>query len=243
MIPKPAKPVNQYTVQMGELSLKAKSVNFGTVKKGQKVNHEIEYANHTDHELTIALATRNEDNFLISQVTLEKVQPNETGKFMFVFDSEICKLFGPIEFAAFVEVNGKAIHNDEYKLSFKADVNEDFSNLSVTDRQQAPILVADEVIDLGEVAAGKKVKKSVMLQNAGVNPLMIHRAYNANEFMTVVAPKGALKSGKKAELKIELNAIMDNEPMPVGAYSREIMLITNDPNQPRKTVKVTWQVI
>ena len=241
--PKPAKPVNQYPVQMGELALKAKSVNFGTIKKGQKVNHEIEYANHTDHEITVDLATRAEDNFLISQVTLGTVKPAETGKFMFVFDSEVCKLYGPVELAAFGEVNGKAIHNDEYKISFKAEVDEDFSNLSVADRQQAPILVADEVIDLGEVPAGKKVKKAVSLQNAGVNPLIVHRAYNANEFMNVLAPKGALKSGKKGELKIELTAIMDGEPMPQGAYSREIVIITNDPNQPKKTVKVTWHVI
>ena len=243
VIPKPAKPVNQYPVQMGELSLKAKSVNFGTVKKGQKINHEIEYANHTDHEITVDLATRAEDNFLISQVTLGKLQPNETGKLMFVFDSEVCKLYGPVEISAFVEVNGKAIHNDEYKLSFKAEVDEDFSNLSVADRQQAPILEMQDVIDLGEVPAGKKVKKSVVLQNAGVNPLLVHRAYNKSEFMTVLAPKGALKSGKKGELKIELTAIMDGEPMPAGSYSREIVIITNDPNQPKKTVKVAWQVL
>ena len=243
VIPKPAKPVNQYPVQMGELSLKAKSVNFGTVKKGQKINHEIEYANHTDHDITVDLATRAEDNFLISQVTLGTLKPNETGKLMFVFDSEVCKLYGPVEIAAFVEVNGKAIHNDEYKLSFKAEVDEDFSNLSVTDRQQAPILVIDEVIDLGEVAAGKKVKKSVVLQNAGANPLIVRRVYNANEFMSVLAPKSALKSGKKGELKIELTAIMDGEPMPAGAYSREIVVITNDPNQPKKTVKIAWHVL
>ena len=243
VIPKPAKPVNAYMVKMGNLSLKAKSVNFGTVKKGQKVNHEIEYANHTDKPVTVDLATRGEDNFLIYQVTLGTLQPNETGKFMFVFDSEACKLYGPVNVNAYVVVDGKNIQTEEYKLSFKAEVDEDFSNLSVADRQQAPILELQDVIDLGEVAAGKKVKKSVMLQNAGVNPLLVHRAYNKNEFISVVAPKGSLKSGKKGELKIELTAIMDGEPMPAGTYSREIVVITNDPNQPKKTVKIAWQVL
>ncbi len=242
VIPKPAKPVNQYPVQMGELSLKAQSVNFGTVKKGQKINHEIEYANHTDHDITVELATRSEDNFLISQVTLGTVKPNETGKFVFVFDSEICKLYGPVEFAVYVDVNGKSIHTDEYKLSFKAEVDEDFSNLSVADRQQAPIMEMEDVIDLGNVAAGKKVKKAVYLQNVGVNGLIIRRAYNANEFMKVEATKGIIKSGKKGEVKIELTAIMDGAPMPAGAYSREIMIISNDPNQPKKSIKVNWNV-
>ena len=242
VIPKPAKPVNEYTVQMGELSLKAKTINFGTVKKGMKINHEIEYANHTDHEITVDLATRSEDNFLVWQVTLGKVQPNETGKFMFVLDSEACKLFGPIEWYAYVVVNGKAIHTEEYELTFKAEIEEDFSKLSVEELQQAPIVVLEDVVDLGLVPAGKKVKKSFMVQNVGVNPLFIRRVVNSNEFLNVLAPKGALKSGKKGEIKIDLNAVMDGEAMPAGAYSREIVVITNDPKQPKKTVKVSWTV-
>ena len=242
VIPKPAKPVNQYTVQMGELSLKAKSVNFGTVKKGQKINHEIEYANHTDHDITVDLAVRAEDNFLVYQVTLPTVKPNETGKLAFVFDSEVCKLYGPVDFKAFVVVNGKNIQTDEYALNFKAEMEEDFSQLSITDRQQAPILVLEDVVDLGLVAPGKKVKKAIMLQNNGVNPLIVRRAYSANDFLTAVAPKSGIKSGKKAEIKLDLTAVMDGKPMEAGAYTREVLVITNDPNQPKKIVKVTWHV-
>ena len=242
VIPKPAKPVNQYPVQMGELSLKAKNINFGTIKKGQKINHEIEYANHTDHELKVDLATRPEDNFLAWQVTLPTVQANETGKLAFVFDSEACKLYGPVELYAYVEVNGKAEHTDEYKLTFKAEVDEDFSNLSVADRQQAPILEVQDAINLGTIAAGKKVKKSLPIANAGVNGLIVRRAYSNSEFINLIAPKSAIKSGKKSEIKIELTAIMDGANMPAGNYTREILVITNDPNQPKKTIKVTWDV-
>jgi len=242
VIPKPAKPVNQYTIKMGDLSLKAKSVNFGTVKKGQKVNHEIEYANHTDKTITVELATRSEDNFLISQVTLEKLEPNQTGKFMFVFDSEICKIYGPMNFYAYVVVDGKKITTDEYKLSFKAEVDEDFSNLTVEQRQQAPILEMQSSLNLGEVAQGKSIKAVLPIKNVGANPMYLRNVYNNNEFINIVAPKSPIKSGKKADIKLTLNAVMDGEPMPAGFYEREILVITNDPNNPKKSIKITWTV-
>lgn len=242
VIPKPAKPIIQYPVQMGELSLKAKNVNFGTLKKGQKIEHEIEYANHTDHELKVNLATNPADNYLLWQVTLPTVQPNETGKLWFSFDSEACKLYGPIEIYAYVEVNGKAVHTDEFKLTLKAEVDEDFSNMSVVERQLAPILEAEDVIYLGVVNSGKKVKGVLPVSNAGTNALLVRRVYNTAEYMKIEAPKGAVKSGKKGDIKIELNAVMDGEPMPAGAYSREITVITNDPNQPKKVVTIKWDV-
>lgn len=241
VIPKPAKPINQYTVQMGDLSLKAKSVNFGTIKKGQTVNHEIEYANHTDHDITVELFTRDEDNFLISQVTLPNVKPNETGKIVLAFNSEVCKLYGPVNFSALVVVNGKKINTDEYKLSLKAEVEEDFSKLTEAERQQAPILMLENVVDLGLVAPGKKKAKSVIIQNNGVNPLFVRRLYNTNEFIKVSGP-ASVKSGKKGSIKVEVTAIMDGEPMPAGAYKREVTVITNDPLQPKKTLTITWSV-
>ncbi len=241
VIPKPAQPVNNYPIQMGELSLKSKSINFGTLKKGEKRQREIEYANHTDHEITVELATLG-DNYLVAQTSLEKLQPNETGKFIFVFNSEACKLYGPIKTTALVVVNKKQVNSDEFKLNLNAEVVEDFSQLTVEQRQQAPILQTETKIDLGIVAPGKKVSYALPIQNIGANPLMIHRVYNPYNLFNIVAPKGAIKSGKKTAVKIDLTAIMDGKPMAAGAYSRQITLYTNDPQQSKKVVTISWQV-
>lgn len=238
VIPKPAKPINQYPVQMGELSIKAKTINLGTIKKNGKTNYELEYANHTDHVLNVDLATRSEDNFLISQTTLNTLNPNQTGKFIFAFDANVCKLYGPVEVAAYVVVGDKQVISDEYKLTIKADITEDFSTLSVEQRQQAPIVNTAATIDFGKVVAGKKIKKSLSVINEGTNALIVRRIYSANNNIIATAPKAAIKSGKKADAKIELNTI----GLTPGAYTREITVITNDPNQPRKTVKITWTV-
>ena len=48
VIPKPTKPVDQYPIKMGELSLKRKSLNFGSLTQGSNKQLEIEYANQTE---------------------------------------------------------------------------------------------------------------------------------------------------------------------------------------------------
>ena len=55
VIPKTAKPVDNYPVKMGALSLKQKSINFGKVLKGQFAEQMIEYKNNSDAEVTCSL--------------------------------------------------------------------------------------------------------------------------------------------------------------------------------------------
>ena len=45
VIPKSAKPANKYTIAVGELSMKSKTLDLGTIKKGAQKNGELEYAN------------------------------------------------------------------------------------------------------------------------------------------------------------------------------------------------------
>ncbi len=242
VIPKPAKPINQYSVSMGDLSLKSKAVNFGTVKKGENAKREIEYANLTDHEVKVELATRDQDKYLISQTTLGTLKPNETGKFVFVLDAAACPLYGPVEVYAFVVVNGKQVIDDTYKIALKGDIAEDFSSLSTADRQNAPILEMDKEFNLGEVAAGKKLKSTITLKNGGTNPLLIRRVYSSDPTIVCTAPK-SIKAGHKAStIRVEIATAADGKTLEAGSYTRQIQVITNDPNQPKRIITLSWVV-
>lgn len=243
VIPKPAKPINQYAVKMGELSLKSKTVDFGTIKKGESVIREIEYANLTQADITVELATRDQDNYLLSQVTLSPVKATQTGKLVFIFDSKVCKNYGPTTLYAYVVVNGKQQHTDEYMITLRADVVEDFSTLTPAQRQNAPIMDMDTQFDLGTVAAGKHLKGTISLKNSGTNALAIHRVYSSDQNVVCTAPKSVKASPKAATIKVDINTMDNNgKPMEPGKYARQILVITNDPNHPRHTVNLTWTV-
>lgn len=237
VIPKQAKPVNKYTIAVGDLSMKAKTLDLGTIKKGENKSGELEYANLTQAEHKVELATNVQDAMLINQVTLPTVKPNEIGKFVFALDTKQTKLYGPVEVLAYVVVDGKKEISDAFQLVIKADIEEDFSQLSTEAKQKAPIIEAVNEIDLGKIAAGKVLKYVFPVKNSGVNALEIHRVFCADKKLTLKAPK-PIKSGKKGAVSIAI----DTKGMQPGSYSRQLLIISNDYEHPRKKVTIKWTV-
>ena len=237
VIPKQAKPVNTYTVEVGELNMKSKSIDLGTIKKGESKTGELEYANLKQETHKAELATSTADCYLFSQVTLAEIKPNETGKFVFVVDTKESNVYGPVEAAAYVVIDGKKVEDEAHKLTIKADIVEDFSAMSVEDKQQAPIIEVPASAELGKAAAGKVLKGKIELKNIGVNPLEIRRVYSTAENLSFKTIK-PIKSGKKGVLTVEVNT----KGMEAGAYSREVVIISNDYANSIKKIKVNFTV-
>ena len=129
--------------------------------------------------------------------SLKELKPSETGKLQFALQPADCPLWGPVESKAYVIVNGKLNKTDEYTITLKANIQEDYSQMTVEEQQQAPIVEISREINLGVIPSGKKFQGKVNLSNAGVNPLAIRRVYTNDANVNAQAPKAAIKSGKK----------------------------------------------
>ncbi len=237
VIPKQAKPVNKYSVAVGDINMKSLTLDLGTIKKGENKSGELEYTNLTKEDHNVDLVTSGTDNYLIHQVTLPTAKSNEVGKFIFAIDTKATKLYGPVEAYAYVVVDGKKNISEPFKLTIKANIVEDFGAMSVEDKQQAPIMEAENAINAGKVAAGKTLKYAYPIKNSGVNPLEVRRAYSIDKGIAFKTPK-AIKSGKKGNVNIEINT----KGLEPGNYSREIIVITNDYQNSVKRVKVNFVV-
>lgn len=237
VIPKQAKPENQFKLSVGDLSMKTLTLDLGTIKKGDVKQGELEYTNLTKEDHKVELATNSADSYLANQVTLASVKPNEVGKFIFVLDTKSTKLYGPVEVYAYVVVDGKKNISEPYKLTIKANIVEDFSTLTVEQKQKAPIIEVAPRVELGKVATGKVVKGQITVKNIGVNPLEVRRVMSADKYVTLKAPK-ALKSGKKGAITIEINT----KGMAAGNYTREVTIISNDYINSIKRIKVNFVV-
>ena len=237
VIPKQAKPENQFKLSVGDLSMKTLTLDLGTIKKGDVKQGELEYTNLTKEDHKVELATNSADSYLANQVTLASVKPSEVGKFIFVLDTKSTKLYGPVEVYAYVVVDGKKNISEPYKLTIKANIVEDFSTLTVEQKQKAPIIEVAPRVELGKVATGKVVKGQITVKNIGVNPLEVRRVMSADKYVTLKAPK-ALKSGKKGAITIEINT----KGMAAGNYTREVTIISNDYINSIKRIKVNFVV-
>lgn len=239
VIPKPVKPVDNYPVKMGELSLKSREVNFGKVNDHATKTYEIEYANQTDHEITVAiLPARGQEKFLDAVVTLANVKVNETGKVQIALTTENAGVYGPVEGSFLIVVNGKQENSSDFKIIVTADVEEDFSKLTPEDHRNAPILDAAATVNMGAIAAGKAAKRTVNVTNVGADPLKIRRVLNNSQEVKANISKTELKNGKSAQLKLEVAGA----GLEKGAYSRQITLITNDPAKPKFVITINWTI-
>ena len=242
VIPKPVKPVDNYPVKMGELSVKKNNLNFGSVKKGDKKSLEIEYANETDHAIKVDYLMRDQDSYFTTQLTLAELQPKETGKLIITLLPDECPLYGPVDARIYMMVNGKRMLTDEYAIRLSANLQEDFSKLTVEQRQQAPIVEVERTIDLGTVKAGKKASFKIAIKNAGSDPLWVRRVVLDDKLINMTAPKSAIKSGHRGDIRVDINAQNskgEHSAEPTH-YSRTATLITNDPENPSITLKINW---
>ena len=236
-LPKQAQPSDKYVMKVGALSMSTKVLDLGTIQKGDVKGGELEYANLSAAAHQVDLTTSAADAFLAYQVSLPNPQPKEIGKFIIVLDTKKAKVYGPVEAKAYVVVDGKKELSDAFALTVKANVVEDFSQLTIEEKQNAPIIEVSKHMDLGKVAAGKSHRFILPILNVGVNPLEIRRVLCIDPALTVKAPK-SIKSGKKGPITIDINA-KNLEP---GVYSREIMIINNDYKRSIQRVIVNFTV-
>ena len=238
VIPKPAQPVDKYPIKMGALSLQKNNINLGSIKKSAPKNIEIEYANTTNEPVTVELLYNGAENYWVPNVTLPTVAPGQTGKIQLALQTATCPVYGPMETKFYVQVNGKREISNTYAITIKTNLVEDFSGMSAEDIQQAPIAEMNTEINAGVIKAGKKLSTKLTLSNAGVNPLIVRRAYSNDTELEVQQPKAAIKGGKKADIRVDINAVGATP----AQYSRTVIVITNDPKKPISKVKVTWTV-
>ncbi|MCQ2334457.1 MAG: DUF1573 domain-containing protein [Paludibacteraceae bacterium] len=242
VIPKAAQPVNKYPVKMGDLSLAKKEVKFGNVLKGKDGKASIEYANLTDHNITISALVKENDP-IEAVISLPAIEKGKSGQIDFLFDTQHNKLYGQQEYTVYIVIDGQVKKDADHEIKLSANVEEDFSVLTPEELQNAPILEVERMIDLGTIVPGKKVKKSFNVKNAGLNSLEIRRLYNpSSDTFFAKVNKTSIKNGKTAAITIECDGKKQGVAMKPGEYRRNITLITNDPKTPKMNVTISWKI-
>ncbi len=243
VIPKAAKPVNKYPVKIGALSFTGTSIDLGKVLMGDThATGQLEYAN-TDSEEPVIVAVDCGKEPIYAEPNLTPVEKGKSGMILVAFNSKEANVYGPQEFNIHVLTAKDAKPSKENLITVTANVVEDFSKLTQEQLQNAPIMEVGKTLDLGVITVGKKVKVNIPVGNAGVNPLYIRRAYNnAPGTFQVVAPKGAIKSGKKGNVVIEFDGKQNGKAMAAGEYKRFLTIISNDPKVPTQQVLVSWTI-
>ena len=237
VIPKQAKPKDNYPVKMGSLSLKANSLNFGQVFKDSAILKQIDFANLSKD--TIVLTCMPKDEYIYGSASMSEstvtILPNTKGSLFIRFDALVCPKYGPVNSTLYLMFNGANKPSEELAIAIQADIREDFSHLTAEQRAQAPIASMSKTINLGTFTANKRGTATFHVGNAGPANLIIRRLVADTKKVAVTAPK-SIRSGKKGAIKVSVL------PAEEGNYSSEMTVITNDPANPIQTVTLNWTI-
>lgn len=237
VIPKAQTGSAAFPVTMGDLRLKSKVVQVNNVEKGKSMNRVIEIQNTGKADLKPVL--ENLPPYLSVSVQPETLKPNQTGSITFTFNSKNTNQWGPVTDEIYVVLNNQRKYSDEFQIRVIGNVVEDFSKLTLDQKQKAPILeTKGRTIDFGVVKQNSKKSYKFSLTNKGINTLEIRRIINNNNELKVIPAKMSIKSGKAQSIAIDLNARL----LPEGDYKKSITLQTNDPDNSFVILVINWKV-
>lgn len=240
--PKPVDKSVQYPVKMDELGLKTNLLQFNTLIKGTEGQRTINVANFGTEDIRISV--QNPFPYLEIGIIPEVLKPNETGNIYVKFNTNRCSQWGPVAERIYVILNDQKIISDTYSLRVRANIVEDFAKMTLEEKREAPImeianLNASRTIDVGKIPANMVKSYKISVANKGIKPLLIRRIVNNNSDMKVTASKTSISSGKKADIKFDINTKGNKAGAP---YRRTFSIQTNDPENSYTTINLVWEV-
>jgi len=221
-----------YPVDAGKLKLRNGLAMLGRVPAGRSKTEFLTGYNQSAD--TIVPVFTNLPPYLSVKCSPEAVGPGDMTTIEFYFKAAQCGEWGIVSDSIQVAANaGEAAH----WLPVVAIVEEDFSGLTDKQRADAPALsMPSDRIELDPVPLGatSPVTYRLKITNTGKDPLIIRRAYSQDAAVAVKAPEDKIKSGKVGEITVTL----DPSSQPEGVINTKMVIISNDPKVPTRTVRI-----
>ncbi len=221
-----------YPVDAGKLKLRNGLAMLGRVRAGRSKSEFLTGYNHSDDTIRPVFASV--PPYISVKCKPEAVGPGDLATIEFYFNAAQCGLWGIVSDSVQVAANAG---DQMLWIPVVAIVEEDFSELTPKQMADAPALsMASDRIDLDPVPLGSTtpIEHRIKITNTGRDPLIIRRAYSQDAAVTVKAPDGKIKGGKDAEIVVTY----DPTAQPEGLINTKLLIISNDPRVPTRTVRI-----
>jgi len=234
VIPKPKTLEDDYPFISGGLRFKSNHFSFGEVYYNQEKILEFPLVNVSDS--TIKVTVSKGPNYLTISCIPEVLKPGDIANLVIAYNAQKAGKWDFNSDRISILQNGYNVDNNTFTIS--ATIVEDFSNLTPEELDNAPVISFDnQVYDFGSIPQHGKAEHEFVFTNAGKKNLEI-RQVKATCGCTVVQPKeNVIPSGQSSSIKAVFSAGTRK-----GNQNKTITVISNDPKNPRVTLKMTGSV-
>ncbi len=234
--PRPKTLSDEYPRKIGALNLESNHIALMKVYNTEVKTESLGIANTTEEDLTVTF--RNVPSYMTIKAVPQTLKPGEKGNITVSYDASKKEDWGFVIDRITLAVNDDT-DNNRNKLSVSATIEEDFSKLSETDKANAAhISFENKVFNFGELKQGESVDHAFTFINDGKSDLVIRKT-KASCGCTVVNPeKTVIKPGESSKFEVTFRSAGKK-----NRQNKSITVITNDPQNPQITLRVTGNVV
>ncbi|MCM1504725.1 MAG: DUF1573 domain-containing protein [Muribaculum sp.] len=227
-----------YPVEVGKLKIRNTALPFGEITKGRTKTAFLDGYNQSND--TIRPRVEGLPEYIDVNIAPKEVPPGEQLTFTFFFNSAKAPDWGLT--TANAVIYGDTGETSNQSISLIGIVNEDFSNLTEKQRENAPrIAVSESAIDLGRIERGLKHIAEISIDNYGKDPLIIRKISCADPEISFKLNKEKVKHGANARLTVTVDT--SKVPEDVSIINSKLIIITNDPQRPQSSVRIVGEFI
>ena len=223
----------KYGFALGSIQSDCNDIEFDDVNRGERPQKKIHIRNTTGE--TVQPVVMHLPDYLTADVSPSKIAPGHSGVVTLTLDSKRLKDMGLTQTSVFLGAfPGDKVSRDK-ELSVSAVLLPKFDNLSASQLANAPRLsLSAQQLNLGAFNGKKKLKGEIIIRNDGKSALNIKSLQMFTVGLQVSLNKQKLMPGEQAKMKVtaEEKLIKSARSMP------RVLMITNDPNQPKVTIRI-----
>lgn len=237
--PTPSTKEEIYGMQEGNLKYKNNTISFSPMHRNEVRTDTIWFYNVWDSVMTFKPGTL-PPAIKIVDLTKE-VEPNKEGYVVYSYSAAAKNDWGSVWDRFTLQTNDpKPKEHNNYKTFYViTDIYDDFESWSKEQLKNAPhILVDSEEFQFGQCYIGDVINHEFTLQNIGKSTLTIHKVKTSCGCTTSDLEKSTLEPGESTKIKARFNTYGKR-----GGQVKEIFVITNDPEQPKVTLKIMGKVV
>lgn len=222
-----------YPYKIGTLLADRNTLEFNDVNNGETPQLKIHIRN-TGGETAEPVVMHLPD-YLEADVSPSKIKSGRAGVVTITLDSRKLDNLGLTETKVFLgNKPGDKVDSDK-EISVSAVLLPQFQDMTEAELALAPAIeVSEKELNLGAADGKKKLKGTVMIKNTGKSELRISNLQMFSSALSVSLNKSVLDPGEEAKLKVTANV----ERMKKSKSEPKVLMITNDPNNPKVEINV-----
>ncbi len=219
---------NDFPFKVGAIRMNKNNIEFEDANKGEKPTAELEIINTSKSVYQPIIMHL--PHYITMKAVPATLSSGRTGKIIFTLDTDELHDLGLTQTNVYLaRFLGDKV-GDENSITVSAVLLPDFSNLTPSQKINAPVIeLSEKEIDLRTLSDKNKVSHTILITNEGKSKLDINCVQVFNPVLNVELGKRSLNPGETTKMKITALA----EYLKKARSNPRVLIITNDPVHPK----------